>query len=146
MTKSGAAASSLPKCKYFDKMAFLHEKSCNRPSESNLQLQSPSISPPPSPVSQNSKKKMSLTNTMSQVSVLSCKKRKIDETQVHLMKQLSDTDNGIKKLLTESESEDSLCCRSLVSMLEMLPLKTKRLAKTRISKLLYELQFDEKCD
>ena len=31
-------------------------------------------------------------------------------------------------------------------MLEMLPLKTKRLAKTRISKLLYELQFDEKCD
>ena len=62
------------------------------------------------------------------------------------MKKLSDTDNGIKKLLTESESEDSLCCRSLVSMLEMLPLKTKRLAKTRISKLLYELQFDEKCD
>ena len=38
---------------------------------------------------------------MSQVSGLSCKKRKVDETEVHLMKQLFDTDNGIKKLLTE---------------------------------------------
>ena len=80
---------------------------------------------------------------MSQVSGLSCKKRKVDETEVHLMKQLSDTDNDIKKLQTESESEDSLYCGSLVPMLEMLPLKKKRLAKIRISQLLYELQFDE---
>ena len=83
---------------------------------------------------------------MRQVSGLSCKKRKIDETEVHLMKQLPDTDNDIKKLLTESESEDFLYCRSLVPMLKMLPLKKKRLAKIRISQLLYELQFDEKCD
>ena len=39
LTKSGAAAFSLPKCEYFDEMAFLSEKRCNRPSESNLQLQ-----------------------------------------------------------------------------------------------------------
>ena len=83
---------------------------------------------------------------MSQVSGLSCKKRKVDETEVHLMKQLFDTDNGIKKLLTERQSEDSLYCRSLVPMLEMLPMKKKRLAKIRISQLLHELQFDEKCD
>ena len=83
---------------------------------------------------------------MSQVSGFSPKKRKVDEAEVHLMKQLSDNDNDIKKLLTKSESEDSLYCRSLVPMLEMLPLKKKRLAKIRISQLLYELQFDEKCD
>ena len=81
---------------------------------------------------------------MSQVSGLSPKKRKVDEAEVHLMKQLSDNDNDIKKLLTKSESEDSLYCRSLVPMLEMLPLKKKRLAKIRISQLLDELQFDEK--
>ena len=62
------------------------------------------------------------------------------------MKQLSDNDNDIKKLLTESESEDSLYCRGLVPMLKMLPMKKKRLAKIRISQLLDELQFDEKCD
>ena len=51
---------------------------------------------------------------MSQVSGLSCKKRKVDEAKVHLMKELSDTDNDTKKLLTESEFEDSLYCRSSV--------------------------------
>ena len=145
MTKSGAAASSLLKCKYFDEMAFLHERSCSRPSESNLQLQSTFISPRPSPVYAKFQEK-NKTNTISQVSGLSCKKRKVDETEVHLMKQLSDTDNEVKRLPAESESEDSLDCRSLLPMFEMLPLKKKRLAKRRISHLLYELQFDEKCD
>ena len=94
---------------------------------------------------QNSKKK-NKNNTMSQVIGLSCKKRKVDETEVHLMKQFSDTDKNIETLLTGSESEDSLYCRSLLPMLGMLPLKKKRRAKIRISQLLYELQFDEKCD
>ena len=62
------------------------------------------------------------------------------------MKQLSYTNNEIKKLLNESESEDSLYCRSLVPMLEMLPLKKEQLAKNGITQLLYELEFDETCD
>ena len=62
------------------------------------------------------------------------------------MKQLSYTNNEIKKLLNESESEDSLYCRSLVPMLEMLPLKKEQLAKNGITELLYELEFDESCD
>ena len=66
-------------------MTFLHEKSCNRPSESNLQFQSTFISPPPSPVYAEFQEK-NKTNTMSHVSDLSCKKRKVDETEVHLMK------------------------------------------------------------
>ena len=33
---------------------------------------------------------------MSQVSGLSSKKRKVDEAEVHLMKQLSDNDNDIR--------------------------------------------------
>ena len=50
MTKFGAAVSSLPKCKYFDEITFFHEKSCNKPSGRNLQLQSTFISPPLSQV------------------------------------------------------------------------------------------------
>ena len=87
MTKSDAAAISLRKYKYFDEMAFLHKKSCNRSSESNLQLQSTFISPPYSPVYAKFQEK-NKTNTVSQVSCLTCKKRKVDETEVHLMKQL----------------------------------------------------------
>ena len=36
MTRSGAAASSLPQCKYFHQMKFLHEKTANQPTESNI--------------------------------------------------------------------------------------------------------------
>ena len=39
------------------------------------------------------------------------------------MKQLSDTDIDINKLPTESESEDSLYCKNLVPILDMLPFK-----------------------
>lgn len=46
------------------------------------------------------------------------------------MRQLSDTNNDLKKLQTSSESEDSPYCKSSVSMLEMqLPLQKQLLAK-----------------
>ena len=115
LTKSGAAAFSLPKCEYFDEMAFLSEKRCNRPSESNLQLQLAFISPPPSPVYAKFQEKIK-SNTVSQVSGLSCKKLKVDETKIHLMKQFSDTHNDTEKLLTKSESEVSIYCSSLMPM------------------------------
>ena len=41
MTRSGAAASTLPKCKFFEQMAFLHEKSANKATESNVDIPSP---------------------------------------------------------------------------------------------------------
>ena len=36
MTRSGAAVVNLPKCQYYDQMAFLHEKSVNKVIETNL--------------------------------------------------------------------------------------------------------------
>ena len=36
MARSGAAAVKLPKCQYFDQMAFLHEKSASKVTETNL--------------------------------------------------------------------------------------------------------------
>ena len=38
LIKSGAPASSLPKCNYFEVMRFLHDKTANKPTESNLCL------------------------------------------------------------------------------------------------------------
>ena len=102
LSKYGEATSSLPKCKYFDKMAFLHEKvqiglvkaiySCNQISFHHLLHR----------FSQYFIDKK--TNTVGQSSGLHCKKCKLEETEVQLMKQLSDV-NGIKKLLAEIESE-----------------------------------------
>ena len=39
-TRSGAAASTLPKCKFFEQMAFLHEKIANKATESNVGIPS----------------------------------------------------------------------------------------------------------
>ena len=36
LTKSGAVASKLPKCNFFEQMAFLHEKTGNKPMQSNV--------------------------------------------------------------------------------------------------------------
>ena len=38
MTRSGAAAASLPRCKYFEETAFAQEKGANKPTESNIQI------------------------------------------------------------------------------------------------------------
>ena len=38
LTKSGAPASSLPKCSYFEVIRFLHDKTANKPTENNLRL------------------------------------------------------------------------------------------------------------
>ena len=38
LTKSGAPASSLLKCNYFEVMRFLHDRTANKPTESNLCL------------------------------------------------------------------------------------------------------------
>ena len=44
-SKSEAAASKLPKCKFLEQMAFLHEKTGNKPMQSNINydLKSPEI-------------------------------------------------------------------------------------------------------
>ena len=47
MTRSGAAASSLPQCKYFHQMKFLHEKTANQPTESNISHQAQQVTVPP---------------------------------------------------------------------------------------------------
>ena len=41
MTRSGAAAGTLPMCKYFELMCFLHEKTSNLPTSSNVEIDIP---------------------------------------------------------------------------------------------------------
>ena len=57
MTRSGAAAASLPVCKYFESMQFLYDKTLNLPTESNVDLDvqiQPELFPNQSPEQLNS--------------------------------------------------------------------------------------------
>ena len=60
------------------------------------------------------------------------------------MQEISNFDTELKKVMNDSQCEDTLYCQSLVPILKTLPLKKKRIAKIKISQLLYELEFDEK--
>ena len=134
VTKSGAVASKLPKCKFFEQMAFLHEEMGNKPTQPNVNydLESPKISnlgPPPSIscfIYETKSVKEPCTTPAR-------KKSKIDTPEVYLRKSLVEMDLMIKKSMKQAEDEDFLYCRSLIPILKKLPTKKKRLAKIKIS-------------
>ena len=143
LTKSGAPASSLPKFSYFEVMRFLHDKMANKPIESNLYLpiETPHVS-----------EKQSFATTITEVSGGNCsgkrKNRNPETTQkvtdAELLHQLKKGDAQIEEGQRESQDcEDALYCKSLVPIMKALPLKKKRLAKIKISQLLFHLEFYE---
>ena len=144
LTKSGATASKLPKCKFFEQMAFLHEKTGNKPTQSNVNynLESPEISNLGSPPSISSFR-YETKSVKEPCTTPARKKSKIDTPEADLRKSLVETDLMIKKSMEQAEDEDSLYCRSLIPILKELPTKKKRLAKIKISQLLFDLQYDE---
>ena len=119
LAKSGAPASSLPKCNYFEVMRFLHGKTANKPAESNLCL--PNDTP-------HASQKQNYATTITEMS---------GENRPGKRKQL-------EKGLRESEDcEDALYCKRLVPIMKALLPKKKRLAKIKISQLLFDLEFNE---
>lgn len=140
MTRSGAGATELPKCKYFNQLAFLRDKTANKITESNVSLPQTSqtsedfmpLSPLNSPTS----------STASVVNKNISKKRRTDSLEQILEKSLVDCDSALKEVNEDNKDEDSLYCRSLVPILKDLPVKKRRLAKIKISQLLYDLEFE----
>ena len=142
VTKSGAPASSLPKCSYFETMRFLHDRTANLPTESNVQLDSQIdvINAAPKDVCTDFNK----TPLQQKQSI----KRKINEsarvnqaqTEAALISQLKKVDDALQE---QDYCEDSLYCKSLIPIMRQLPLKKKRLAKIKISQMLYDIEFND---
>ena len=169
MTRSGAAASSLQKCRYFEQMAFLYGSVGNRPTESNLS----SLLSPPTPVSTIdycSDVQVDDAPSTSRITVPEVEREKHaqgtkrplsaqlfssnrsgnrmnrDVAELMILKQLSDSDAMYKKITDEDDDEDLLYCRSLVPILREMPDKKKRLAKIKISQLLFDIEFHDSLD
>ena len=147
LSRSGAPARELPKCQLFDQMAFLCEMSANKPSESNLPLMidplgSPfsedSVITPPSPSSIGEV----ITETRIRPSQPSRKRKKESQASA-LTQSIEECDVMLKKTIEGENNEDSLYCRSLIPIMRELPKKKKRLAKIKISQLLYDMQYGD---
>ena len=125
LQNSGAAASQLPRCAYFEEMRFLHDKTSNLPTESNvpstLPLHQPAVVPH-SPINPP-------------------KKRKAE--QEVLMQEIKNIDSAIASNRDELDCEDFLFCKSLVPSLKRLDRKSNARVKIKIRQLLYETEFGD---
>eukprot|EP00112_Aurelia_sp_Birch-Aquarium-sp1_P000819 Seg10781.1 transcript_id=Seg10781.1/GoldUCD/mRNA.D3Y31 product="hypothetical protein" protein_id=Seg10781.1/GoldUCD/D3Y31 len=72
------------------------------------------------------------------------RKRSDDTTErtSHILEQIGSIETELKKS-QEDDNEDSLYCRSLIPTLKKLPPRKNKLAKIKISQLLFEMEFDE---
>ena len=143
LMKSGAPASSLPKCNYFEVVRFLHDKTANKPTESNLCLPNDT-----SHISEKQNNAITITELSAENRSGKRKNRNPETTQkvtdAELLYQLKKVNAQLEEGQRESEDcEDALHCKSLVPIMKALPLKKKRLAKIKISQLLFDLEFDE---
>ena len=165
MQKSGAPASSLPKCNYFEQMSFLHDKTMNRPSESNVSIPLnevvpmnetatielsdatliQSLTPVASPATPLSTSSSSTNFEVPSTKKPREKRKRSDDTTgqtSQILEQIGSIEMELKKN-QDDDNEDSLYCRSLVPTLQKLPPRKNKLAKIKISQLLFEMEFDE---
>lgn len=161
MTKSGAAASSLPRCKYFEQMKFLHEKTSNQATESNLTYSQNSVqqvTPSPSATisipNPSHSTCSSTTTTKRKASEMSIpptssrhgfQKSRQDAIDMAILKQLETTDKTINKSLANEETDDEVShyCKSLIPVISALALRKKRLVMIKIRQLLFDIEFED---
>ena len=128
MTRSGAAASSLPQCKYFHQMKFLHEKTANQPTESNISHPAHQVTvPPPANTCEPANQIPCNSATKRKASELLCPRYKArqDAIDIAILKQLGTTDNTLNKSLGKQETDDEVShyCKGLIPIIGGLEVK-----------------------
>ena len=163
MTRSGAPASVLPQCKFFEQMRFLHEKTANKPTESNISYaameasvvgESNSVEPNPATTSATTssretpaaKRKSDDQPLIPSLSSRHATKSSHDAIDLAILKQLDKTDKNIDETKEEATDEVSLYCKSLIPTIRALPLKKKRMAMIKLRQTLFEIEFSDDTD
>ena len=157
LSKSGAAASTLPMCKYFEAMRFLHEKTSNLDTHSNVELEIPALPNSSFDLSSSLQSQDSIQSPSSCSSISDegkgAKRRRvtnneqtdpfldqvkiIDEKMIDFLGTLRD------KAGINDKDEAELFCNSLIPVLRDMDKKKMQLAKLRIQQLLYDLQYSD---
>ena len=155
LSRSGAAASTLPMCKYFEVMRFLHEKTSNLETHSNVELEVQAASNNSFDLSSSWQSQDPIQSPSSCSSIsddVKCSKRKRATTkeendpfldQVKSMDENMISHLGKMKGKEENHEKDEaeLFCTSLLPVLRDMDKKQLRLAKLKIQQLLYDLQY-----
>ncbi|XP_046856049.1 uncharacterized protein LOC124449143 [Xenia sp. Carnegie-2017] len=136
LSKSGAAASTLPTCKYFEVMRFLHEKTSNLETHSNVDLEIQTI--PENILDISSSQSPGPSQPSSSCSSVS------DEAKYGKRKRPNSNDQ-LDPFLDHVKSMDQKMVNYLegLSVLRDMEKKQLRQAKLKIQQLLYDLQYSD---
>lgn len=156
LSKSGAAASALPICKYFEAMRFLHDKTSNLETHSNVDLEIQPVSnnsfdlssslqyqdPIPSPsscssISDDAKCPKRKRATIEHNDPFLEQVKSMDEKMINYLAKTKDKEENNEK------DEAELFCSSLIPVLRDMNKKQLRLAKLKVQQLLYDLQYEQ---
>ena len=155
--KSGAAAYVTPKCKYYDQMMFMFDKTSNKSTTSNIDIEIPESSNGADqmnnletvPSEQSTlKRKEATTEPEIQVKPIKSAKGKSDLSLAMvdsmLVKAVGDLDKKEKNSADSEEIErDVSFCQSLVPILKSLTQRKNRQAKLKIQQVLCDLEFED---
>lgn len=150
--KSGAMFSSLPRCKYFDAMQFLHSIVVDQPVMGrvvNSQLTDPKLVHQSVPIStlKVDGELMSKALNAENVAILTPEGNltspTLNSTSSNKRKSTGDHDYhsySVEETLKEDDEATSFCI-SLIPQMKALPLKKLRYAKCKINELLFDLEY-----
>lgn len=151
LSRSGAAASTLPTCKYFEVMRFLHDKTSNLETQSNVELEIQPISNSSFDLSSTLQSPQDVQSSSSCSTIsddIRCPKRKRASTNEHIdpfLEQIKSMDDKMMKCMekdVDSEKDEAtLFCNSLIPVLRDMEKRQLRMAKLKIQQLLYDLQY-----
>ena len=163
MTRSGAPASTLSTCKYFHVMEFLHERSANKPTESNVDLSvycgntqdglseetallaaEPVL---PSPIMSSTVTNCSSNSMLQTPLSQKSQKRKSPSTKEcpedsRFLAQLKSLDDRVLNSFEKNEvCEMTSFCNSLIPRMKGLPPRKRSLARLKIEQILFEIEY-----
>ena len=159
LTKSGAAAHLLPKCKFFNQLQFVQEKITNKETVSNFNI-AESVVPSPASVSVSSEASDPPENNSFSLNSPEppTKKRNTNKrfnngsADTELLGVIKDMNTATKSLISsavpenkieEKDNENALYCKSVAKVLDRFSTRNAAMGRMKIQNILFELEFNE---
>ena len=151
-TRSGPAASRVTKCKYFEQLSFLYEKTANKSTDRNIPINKISqegecMGELPQGSAKRKLPSPETTKSLKSPKVKADLGLAVDTMLIKTLQGLGPYNEKPTVASTPSQKEeenaDSLFCRSLIPILGNLSGRKNRYAQIKIQELLYEIEFDD---
>ena len=164
-TRSGAGSLKLATCRHFNLLSFLHSTVTSQGTDSNVDIslcenqndiESSNEISEDSQITTNSRSTIDMSNATETCQAKNKSKRKSEDTiDVQLRESLNNVNDAVKAITqnqnfvneTNNDTDsDMLFCRSLVDSLRGLTPRKNKIARMKIQKVLFEVEFEDNTD